>query len=236
MDQIDEMYRIFKNAKQKEFFGELQAAIQLYLDAASYALNIYKQDQTANKKFESLAIKIVSHVKQVKSEIKSQNNSVLQFLDSDFPPPPQSDQLSSTEDDKITEISSIDQLLLISKFGSPILSYNFKAVDSMNPLYGNEVLFSGAMSAIYSIIQETIKSDIQKISLDGKNILIQKSDDLFFILISDAEEDTFKEKITTFADSFLNKFDKKISSALKNGEMISDDKECIEFIHTNLGF
>lgn len=199
--------------------NELKNAKHKYLDAADAALgyaknkNIKSMDKLS---YQQLAKVLISYARDLQEE--------LNLLDLPLPPgkktivkpvikKPDEEDIKVEEEMKelaeeikpeiieITEIPSKPyQLFVIQLGGVPIVSHEFKFIEDVSKGKLNEILFSGALTAINQLMMEVINKPIQHITLDGSILLIRQINDVSYVLFADKISEKLEDQLKQFSE------------------------------------
>ncbi len=118
------------------------------------------------------------------------------------------EKITKLSEQKFTEDIPIDgkpyQVLVINYGGIPILSHEFEAINDVTKLKLNEILFSGAITAINQLMEEIIQKPIKNISLEDSVLLLESKENLWFVLFTDKETKYMENSLEKFADKMFD--------------------------------
>lgn len=150
----------------------------------------------------------------------------------DFPLPPS--ETNEEETDHVTLVENNDkgylkQILLLTNGGSPIFSFDYTSDDSSQQGF-NEILFSGAITAVLSIMKETLHNSVRGIELDGEKLYVKEGEELIFVGISQKSIQNFDERVSAFLQEFQNIHHDGLEQAKKTGQLIEPDEKTIKIL------
>lgn len=219
----DELQEIVKVAKDLENQGKLKESKHRYLDAADLALKLSKNEKTTKKlSFEYLAKELVKYAKEIQMEILLVNNQL------PLPPGATVQNTLTKQARKLIpkkEEVQLFQLLIIREGGIPVYSYSFSEISNSTRLKLNEILFSGAITAINQIMMEVLEKSIQTIKFEDGVLMIQPANKLYIIIYASYEDEDISAKMKSYCDSIVDKFGDTIDSCVMSGKTLNEDPE-----------
>ena len=235
MVKSEELVQIVKTAKEFESDLELREAKHKFLDAASMALELSKSNGSDKLSYELIARELVNYAKDIQLEI---------ILESEgFPSPPGIESIESKRDinaikpkDEFVDKSKpaaevkIYQLMSVKAGGTPLLSYEFSELPDSTQLKLNEILFTGAITAVSQLMEEVLEKAIQTIRFEGGVLMIHSHNNLQFILFAQEENKLLFELLKRFAGEFVDEYRKTINEAARTGMTIGVDETMTKFI------
>jgi hypothetical protein len=220
MVQSKDLVEIVKSAKELEAQNKLREAKHAFLDAASFALELSKSSKKTDKlSFELIARELINYAKELQLEI---------LLDSQGLPSPPGTQVGAEQKidtrkieipRKVTE-SKIFQLMVVKAGGTPLVSYEFEELPENTQLKLNEILFTGAITAVSQLMEEVLEKAIQTIRFEGGVLMIHNDNNLQFILFAKEEDETLFAYLKKFAIDFCALFRDEINNAARTGQTI----------------
>lgn len=217
MPKSDELVQLVKSAKELEAESKLKEAKHVFLDAASFALNLSKSSEKSEKiSFELVARELLNYAKELQLEI---------LLDSqELPHPPGMDG-GKEQQAKIKKIeiprkiveSKILQLMIVKEGGTPLINYAFEELPENTQLKLNEILFTGAITAVSQLMKEVLEKPIQTIRFEGGVLMIHTYKKLQFILFAQEEDEKLFMYLKKFATDFCAVFRSEINNAARTG-------------------
>ncbi len=113
----------------------------------------------------------------------------------------------------------LETLLVVHETGVPVLRYDFRPTE----IETDVALVSGAITAITAIMGEAfgVSSSIRSIHFEDKELVLDFSENVAFILITDRSSTFLEEALARFAQTFKEKF----APALQLGGGEIPDKE-----------
>jgi hypothetical protein len=124
-------------------------------------------------------------------------------------------------------------LTVISDSGIPLFSYSWVQKDDP----ASEVLFSGMMLGISTILKESLqKGFVREISLDQSKLLLERSTvhSITFVLVSTKTTKSLVDALILFAERFVKSFEENLGSHVIAPEIFSDAdllvSECFPFL------
>ena len=126
---------------------------------------------------------------------------------------------------EITEIPSKPyQLFVIQLGGVPIVSHEFKFIEDVSKGKLNEILFSGALTAINQLMLEVINKPIQHITLDGSILLIRQIHDVSYVLFADKISEKLEDQLTQFASRIEEQFGDQLHRGMIPEDYTNDER------------
>ncbi|OLS23864.1 MAG: hypothetical protein HeimC2_24730 [Candidatus Heimdallarchaeota archaeon LC_2] len=232
----DEIVQIVKTAKEFESDFKLRKAKHKFLDAASLALKLSKTTQKSDRlSYELIAKELVNYAKDIQLEI---------ILESEgLPSPPGIETPEAKKDiikikpreelaDKIKPAENvvIYKLMTVKAGGTPLLSYEFAELPDSTQLKLNEILFTGAITAVSQLMEEILEKAIQTIRFEGGVLMIHSDNNLQFILFAQEENELLFDLLKAFASKFIVEFRQIINESARTGMTIAVDEKIKEFI------
>ncbi|MHA2030463.1 MAG: hypothetical protein ACW99A_17600 [Candidatus Kariarchaeaceae archaeon] len=241
MPQSDELVELVKAAKEFETQNKLKEAKHGFLDAASFALNLSKTSERKDKiSYELIARELLNYAKDLQLEI---------LLDSQgFPSPPgsvpsgisQKSDGSATESvEEIkskTELTKIFQLMIVKTGGIPLCSYEFEELPNSTQLKLNEILFTGAITAVNQLMEEILEKAVQTIRFEGGVLMIHTHKKLQFILFAKEEDEKLFSYLKLFSNNFVTIFKADINESARTGSALIMGEKLEKMIHTTFQF
>lgn len=236
MVKSEEIIQVVKTAKEFESDLRLREAKHKFLDAASIALKLSKTGKVSERlSYELIARELVNYAKDIQLEI---------ILESEgFPTPPGVQSVQAKKEikkikpkeelvDKIKSAESVKiyQLMTVKAGGTPLLNYEFEELPNSTKLKLNEILFTGAITAVSQLMQEVLEKAIQTIRFEGGVLMIHSDKNLQFILFAQEENDLLFELLKSFATEFITKFKDAINHAARTGMTMATDEDVKKFI------
>jgi hypothetical protein len=232
MPQSDELVELVKSAKELEKDQKLKEAKHKFLDAASYALNLSKSSQKRDKiSYELIARELINYAKDLQLEI---------LLDSQgFPSPPgtetsdiSTDRSIKPDDEIISkpELVKIFQLMVVKTGGIPLLSYEFEELPNSTQLKLNEILFTGAITAVNQLMEEVLEKAVQSIRFEGGVLMIHSHEKLQFILFAKEEDKTLFSYLKLFSNNFCTIFKSEINESSRTGMALNMSEKLVNMI------
>jgi hypothetical protein len=223
--------------------NKLKQAKHKYLDACETALRYAKDVKTKRLdklSYEQLAKILISYARDLQSE--------LDLLDLPTPPgmkekpkpaikkPDEEEtkveeEIKDLEEEirpeivKIVEVPSKPyQLFIIQLGGVPIVSHEFKFIEDVSKGKLNEILFSGALTAINQLMLEVINKPIQHITLDGSILLIRQIKDVSYVLFADKISEKLEDQLRNFAERIEVQFGETFHKGLIPEDYTHDER------------
>ncbi len=242
---VDLVVEVLREGRKYEQVGELRKAKNCYLDAATYAVELAKdaigEDQ---ERLRNIAQMLIDHAKKMKARIKGEIPPTTDYPEDDsqvdlpLPPgsAPQSQTVITTTKDNAQQIEpfSINQILILTSSGSPVMTFDYTA-DYMNDPEGafssmNEVLLSGAITAIFSIMEEALHNKVRKIELEGEFLYVKDHDGLIFAALGEGDADALDDPILKLLNELRQKYSDRLDLALRTGQLVTIDSGIIDLM------
>lgn len=202
---------------------EFKKAKSKYLDAAQLALKIYKStsEQVEKLSYENIARALITEAKAVQEEI---------FL-AELPKVPENIEEKKSLDDQliIRKRPIVYHIWVIKEGGTPLISHPFEKMGDIIEGKINEILFSGAISAISSLMYEAIDRPIQTINFDEGVMIIHKHKNLSYILFVEAESPGINKALNNFCEQLEKQSVEDIQSPTMPFDL-SDDEITLKLI------
>ncbi|MDH5404898.1 MAG: hypothetical protein OEY49_20510 [Candidatus Heimdallarchaeota archaeon] len=131
----------------------------------------------------------------------------------------------------------IDKIIIVKKDGTPLFSYDFNIIRSYSS-NTSDVLFSGVMTTISSILQEAtgISSNIKSINFEDRYLLTNFSSDLAFILITENQSDILLNNLDVFTKRLNQNFNQEITESMNTGRNLDGNEKIISLVRSSFGF
>ncbi len=97
-------------------------------------------------------------------------------------------------------------------------------MDSITEGKINEILFSGAISAISNLMFEALERPIQTINFDRGVLIIQIHDEVNYVLFAEKDSPGLNKSLLKFHKELEENLDQPINSPKMNMDMSDDDK------------
>ena len=213
--------------------NDLKKAKHKYLDAADAALGYSKDKSTKSMEklsYQQLAKVLISYARDLQTEVNMlemplpggqkaiTKPEVKKVDEEDIKVEEEMKELADEIEPglvKITEIPSKPyQLFVIQLGGVPIVSHEFKFIEDVSKGKLNEILFSGALTAINQLMLEVINKPIQHITLDGSILLIRQIHDVSYVLFADKISEKLEEQLTQFASRIEEQFGEQLHKGM----------------------
>lgn len=206
-----------KVAQAKEFreSGDLKQSKNKYLDAAQIALNYAKSVEDAVKKlsYENIARALIDEAKAMQEEI---------FLTQ--LPTARKGQIKKSSVNKaqdtlmVRKRPDVYSLWVIKAGGVPVISHDFMEMDGETEGKINEILFSGAITAINQLMFEALEKPIQTINFDTGVLIIQTYDDVNYVLFAESNSPGLNKALK----QFYEKLEKSVAIPINSPKIIRD--------------
>ncbi|MHA2252424.1 MAG: hypothetical protein ACXAD7_18805 [Candidatus Kariarchaeaceae archaeon] len=248
-DYSSEIQELVRNAKELEKNGELKECKHAYLDAASLSLKMSKTSNFVDKlSYENITKVLIQQAKDIQIEINLLKDGPLPAPPSSTPRPQQqamkktkkpydpNEGLQFVQPDgqpvqpPAADKPEIHQLIAIAEGGLPILNYNFRDVSPNTTVKLNEILFSGAITAVNQLMQEVLERPIQTITFEDGILLIKAKEELYYVLFADEDSEVLSNTLDEFSTEFYREMNPLIMECMRTGMSLADDKEVIELI------
>ncbi|MCE7734144.1 MAG: hypothetical protein GPJ54_04640 [Candidatus Heimdallarchaeota archaeon] len=225
MAKSDELLALVKSAKEFEAQKKLKEAKHGFLDAATLALQVSKSSSKSEKiSYEIIARELIKYAKELQLEILLESQAL------PMPPGTIAGEKQKVKPKKIEiprKISEIKifQLMVVKAGGTPLISYEFEELPENTQLKLNEILFTGAITAVSNLMQEVMEKAIQTIRFEGGVLMIHNEKKLQFILFAKEEEEVLFKYLKKFANDFCAIFRDEINNAARTGMTIPVDEK-----------
>jgi hypothetical protein len=107
----------------------------------------------------------------------------------------------------LTEFDWMDKiraLIVLNESGIGLFSRFFKRED---PMASDEMLISGALSSIQSVLKTTVGHDkIKSVQVGGKSFIFETRKNLIFAIIAEESMESLQDRLVEFADEFMHHF------------------------------
>ena len=225
MSKSDELLALVRSAKEFESQKNLKDAKHKFLDAATLALQVSKSSSKSDKiSYEIIARELLKYAKELQLEILLESQAL------PLPPgtvPGENQNVKPTKVEiprKISEIKIL-QLMVVKEGGTPLISYEFEELPENTQLKLNEILFTGAITAVSNLMQEVMEKAIQTIRFEGGVLMIHNEKRLQFILFAKEEDEVLFKYLKKFANDFCAIFRNEINDAARTGMTIPVDEK-----------
>ena len=242
MDHFDKLQELVKIAKECSETGELAKSKHAYLDAASISLELSKERNKIEKlSFENIAKELINQARSIQEEINYTKGGPLPIAASHDPfsktatVKPVQAQAETKSKETLRTKPRMKQLIIIVEGGLPMLSEQFNAIESQTKDQINEILFSGAITAVNQLMMEVLDKPIRTITFDDGVLVIHKHSRLYFALFVDHYESFLAKELETFCVKFLDKFDTELKNNLATGRVLNDNKIVMNYVRTYFG-
>ncbi|MCY3412154.1 MAG: hypothetical protein INQ03_11025 [Candidatus Heimdallarchaeota archaeon] len=224
----EEINKLVTAAREHWDNNELIKAKNLYLDAAQIALSIAKAATSKVDKlsFENLASVLVDEAKACHEAIKI---AALPAVPTEKPFETKSNVPSKNQGLIIRKRPDIYSLFVIKEGGVPLIAHNFEDMDGATEHKINEVLFSGAITAINSLMLEAIERPIQAINFDKGVLIIHTHERVNYVLFAEQTSPGLQKALSKFCDE-LERATKIPLSSFKMMRDISKDESTKKLI------
>lgn len=236
MPASEEIQAIVNEAKEFIKERDLKAAKHKYLDAAEYSLRHIKNEDLSSidkMSYENLARFLIGKARSIQEEIDAEK----------LPKPPSGaitkepkkvDGKPKSIDDGLIIVPSKKshpyQLFIIKQGGIPIFNYEFKRLSEKQKGSLNDILFSGAITAINSLMMEVIEEPISLINLKDSVLLIKDMAQNSVVLFAKETTEDLENKLTDFCSGVLEAFGDDITSSFAIGQDLSDNPQLLELV------
>ncbi|MFV2014286.1 MAG: hypothetical protein ACC656_02570 [Candidatus Heimdallarchaeota archaeon] len=221
MPKSDKLLELVKSAKDFESQNKLKDAKHAFLDAASVALKLSKSSVKSDKiSYEIIARELLNYAKELQLEI---------LLDTQGLPSPPGMQITDKQKIKRKKVEiprkiktdcKFFQLMIIKAGGTPLVSYEFEELPETTQLKLNEILFTGAITAVSQLMQEVLDKAIQTIRFEGGVLMIHSDKKLQYILFAQEEDEILYMYLKKFSNDFYKLFQDEITNAVRTGMTI----------------
>ncbi|MDH5401485.1 MAG: hypothetical protein OEZ01_08665 [Candidatus Heimdallarchaeota archaeon] len=217
---IREAQILVEEAKSLELNNELINAKHKYLDAATVFLNHSSTKQGQDKiVFQNLAKMLVDQAKELQIEIN--------LAKSPLPMPPGK---NAPVKPIVESIPPVYQIIIIHPGGVPIYTHTFGTVSQDVKDKLNEILFSGAITAINQLMTEIIQVPIQKISFERGVLLFREFKGVIAVIHAEKSNSQLHIKFNEFLTEFRNSLEKEFEEAISKGKDLSNQPIAFQLI------
>ncbi len=252
---LDLVVQVFREGRKCEQNGNFKKAKECYLDAATYAVELAKESISMEdtERLKNIAKMLIDHARKMKSKISGEpiKTPVLSSMpqdvnEVDLPlPPNQSNvqtatiqepkEIVSKENENISpHIPKLNYILILSASGSPILTFDYTVDYSKTPELAfskmNEVLLSGAITAIFSIMEEALNNKVRKIELENEFLYVKDYNGLIFTALGDGDADAIDQPIINLLKNLVFHYSDNIEKAKKTGQMIEINEHIVSMM------
>jgi len=126
----------------------------------------------------------------------------------------------------------VSLLVVVNRAGVPIYSHRFTEIEI------DEELFSGAVKAITTLMQETLKTKegVQFVRIGSFKLVIELKEQISAFMITNRESKILKQALASFLERFIQEFKSKKPS-MDDGFVVSSDfQEAEKLVQHHLGF
>ncbi|RMG25091.1 MAG: hypothetical protein D6732_22870 [Methanobacteriota archaeon] len=241
---VDLVVEVFREGRKYEQMGELKKAKNCYLDAATYAVELAKSAFGEDKeRLRNIAQMLIDHARKMKAKIKGDIPPKVDYPEDenevDLPLPPGSVQDTPSivvpqEQHTLQDPFTINQVLILTSSGSPVMTFDYTADYLTDPESAfstlNEVLLSGAITAIFSIMEEALHNKVRKIELEGEFLYVKDHDGLIFAALGEGDADALDEPILELLSNLRKDYTDRLDLALRTGQLVHIDSGIIELM------
>ncbi|MCH8908589.1 MAG: hypothetical protein IH840_16000, partial [Candidatus Heimdallarchaeota archaeon] len=224
MGESRELEDLVRDANQFYLENRLKEAKHKFLDAASVALAVSKQEKHLQKlAFENIARQLVTEARDIQQEI------LLNQLPLPRAPGAGAQDAGPGLTQKPIYRANLRNFLMVTTGGIPLFSYEFIDIKLETRTKLNDMLFSGAITAVNQMMMELLHSPITSISFEDGILFIHlvKSEDCFLLFYSDRDSKDLRDRISTFSQDYISNFSEKISTAISTALSLDTDAEII---------
>ncbi|MHA1684856.1 MAG: hypothetical protein ACTSYD_00460 [Candidatus Heimdallarchaeaceae archaeon] len=125
----------------------------------------------------------------------------------------------------------VSLLVVVNRAGIPVFSHHFSEIEI------DEELFSGAVKAITTLMQETLKTEegVQFVRIGNVKLVIELKEQISAFVITNRESGVLKEALASFLERFVAEYKQK--TALKEGFVVAEEfRKADELVRQYLGF
>jgi hypothetical protein len=245
VDHTSQIQEIVRKAKELESEGKLAECKHAYLDAASLSLEMAKTSNFVDKlSYENITKVLVQYARDIQDEINLMKDGPLPQTPDTVPSKKKSTTVRKPFDPNAglqyvsapTEVvieavqTKIHQIIAIKEGGLPILSYSFEKISEETTDNLNEILFSGAITAVNQLMQEVLDRPIQTITFEDGILLIRANKDIYYVLFADEDTEELSDKLDQFCKEFSEKMASQIEESVHTGMVLSSDQQVISLI------
>ena len=252
-DHTKEIQKIVRDAKNMEKEGRLMECKDAYLDAATLSLKMAKSSSYVEKvSYENVTRVLIQYAKDIQEEINlnkdvplpapptrapskakmkrekkpfDPNEGLIFVKSSDSP------EVEPLAFDKRETTAKIRQLIAIKEGGLPLMSYNFDDVSPNTTLKLNEILFSGAITAINQLLYEVLERPIQTITFEDGILFIRALEDIYYVLFADEDSDELSQNLENFCNEFYYSMGDIIMESIKTGRVLTENEDVIKLVN-----
>ncbi|MHA2502393.1 MAG: hypothetical protein ACXAE3_05980 [Candidatus Kariarchaeaceae archaeon] len=245
LSQFEEEYTqiksLVKEAKDAELARDYKSAKNKYLDAASYTLELSKSLQGVESvTFRNIARMLVDTARDIQILQSMEREPLPRVPGMSGPSPTDNEpllerkQLLKLEDREVKKEGDPEllQLLMIKTSGIPIFSWVSDKLSENTASKINDILFSGAITAVNNLISEVLSTPIQSINFEEGNILLKFVEDLIFVLYCEGDHNLLEDNLQGFSKIIINDILPKWEKDLRKGLNLSDNTEIINELLT----
>lgn len=245
---LDLVVEVFREGRTHEQEGRLKEAKNCYLDAATYAVELAKDaigdDQ---ERLKNIAKMLIDHAKKIHAQLKGISPPKTDFPEDesevDLPMPPgYSEPAQETEIEPTPIIQetkkekfTINQILILTSSGSPIMTFDYTADYLTDPESAfssmNEILLSGAITAIFSIMEEALQNKVRKIELEGEFLYVKDYEGLIFAALGEGDAEALDDPIITLIENLKADFQDRLDLAKRTGQLVTVDERIIDLMN-----
>jgi len=224
--QYAEVKAIVIQAKEAEDRNDFKQAKSLFLDAATLVIKIAKNAEGVEEiTFRNIARMLIDYAKEMQQLLEIEKN-----------PLPTIPGISKKTKEIKPKIKPPDatllQLLIVKESGLPIYNWTSVTLSERTQDKINDILFSGAITAVNSLISEVLSKPIQSIQFEDGNILLRFVNDIIFITFSEGDPASLENNIQKFSHEFIGNIYPKYEADVEQGLSLSNVEE-IEILLKN---
>jgi hypothetical protein len=225
--------QLVEQAKELENNQKLKEAKIIYLDAAQGALNLSKIKKGLDKlSYEQIARSLIQYVKEL--------NLIIQMEEHPLPSAPSKGRKFTTKSGQEMQVQAQEmvevrdvllEIMILAEGGIPTFDYYNESVSIDLKRRVNEILFSGAITAITQLMSEIIERPIQQMSFEGATIYMKTKKTYTFVFLAYSDDLNLENILDLLSTEFFSTLNEDLEREIKQGRSLNDNKEINKLVN-----